>query len=148
MGFELFDKRKAPLAKLPSVTIQRRGLFSLNRAAYKLMGEPTQVELLYDRDAMKIAIRAAHENSPHAYPVRSQSKKENGPLMIAGTAFTAFYNIDTDVSRRWVPIFEDGMLQIDLTGASAEIVGNRSALKATAGAGESETTADGDEEAD
>lgn len=126
MPFELFDKRQAPLAKSPSITIQRRGLFSLNRAAHQLMGEPRQVELLFDRRARIIALRPAEVDSPHAYPVRTQSSKNNrGTLMIAGTAFTAFYGIDTTASRRWVPHFEDGMLQIDLSGPSTEIIGNR-----------------------
>ena len=36
-GFEVFDKRMTPLAKAPSVTIQRRGVISLNRVAHDLI---------------------------------------------------------------------------------------------------------------
>ncbi|NKT46166.1 hypothetical protein GS908_01205 [Rhodococcus hoagii] len=40
MAFEVFDKRMSPLAKAPSVTIQKRGIFSINKAAHALIGEP------------------------------------------------------------------------------------------------------------
>jgi hypothetical protein len=56
MAFEVFDKRQAPLAKAPAVTIQRRGLMSLNRAAYNMINEPSTVELLYDRDTWSASL--------------------------------------------------------------------------------------------
>lgn len=127
MGFEVFDKRMAPLAKAPSVTIQRKGIISINRAAYALMGEPATVELLYDKDRKVVGLRGADESVPHAYEVRAQSaSKETGPLIVAGTAFTNFYKIDTTVSRRWQPFVEDGILCIDLASGGVEIRGNRS----------------------
>lgn len=42
MTFEVFDKRMTPLAKAPSVTIQQSGIFSINKTAHKLIGEPKQ----------------------------------------------------------------------------------------------------------
>jgi len=56
MAFEVFDKRQAPLGKAPAVTIQRRGLMSLNRAAYNMINEPSTVELLYDRDTWSASL--------------------------------------------------------------------------------------------
>lgn len=32
MPFEMFDKKMTPLAKAPSVTIQKRGMIPLNKA--------------------------------------------------------------------------------------------------------------------
>lgn len=125
MAFEVFDKRQSPLAKAPTVTIQRRGLMSMNRAAYNLIGAPTAVELLYDREADVIGFRPAKDDVPHAYSVRSQSDKETGPVAIAGTAFCQFYKINTEVSRRWTPTVSDGILRVDLTQAGTKIIGNR-----------------------
>ncbi|MGR0320420.1 hypothetical protein [Agromyces sp. ZXT2-3] len=123
MGFEVFDKRMAPLAKAPSVTIQKRGIFSINKAAHKLIGEAESVELLFDREENIIALRPSQE--PHAYQIRPASNRDTGQMIMSATAFTQYYDIDTTVSRRYKPIERDGMLWVDLNGPSAEVVGNR-----------------------
>lgn len=126
-GFEVFTKRMAPLGKKPAVTIQKRGLFSMNRAAHALMGEPKAVELLYDRDERIVGIRQVDEDAPHAYVIRPQaSTKDSGPLIIAGGLFTQYYGIDTTVSRRWIPTFEDGILRLDLKTEGVVVTSNRS----------------------
>ena len=130
MGFEVFDKRMAPLSHAPSITIQKRGIFSINRAAYSLIGDANTVELLYDRDARVIGIRPTSDSSPHAYAIRPQNAmKSTGPVILSATAFTQYYRIDTTVSRRWTPILRDGVLCIELEGPSVEIVGNRSSKR-------------------
>ncbi|MDQ1130396.1 hypothetical protein [Microbacterium sp. SORGH_AS_0888] len=124
MGFEVFDKRMAPLAKAPSVTIQKRGIFSINRAAHNLIGAPDTVELLFDRDARIIAMKPSSE--PHAYAIRPQTASGTGQVILSATAFTQYYDVDTDVSRRYKPYEQDGLLCIDLKGPSIEVIGNRS----------------------
>ena len=123
MAFEVFDKRMAPLAKAPSVTIQKRGIFSINKAAHKLIGEPETVELLFDKDAHIIAMRPSAES--HAYTVRPQSERKTGQVILSATAFTQYYDVDTKISRRYQPYEQDGMLCIDLTSPSVEMIGNR-----------------------
>jgi len=125
MAFEVFDKRQSSLAKAPTVTIQKRGLMSLNRAAYNMINAPATVELLYYRDANIVGIRAASEDMPHAYSVRSQGDRATGPAIVAGTAFCQFYGIDTTISRRWTPAVTEGILCVDLSTPGAEIIGNR-----------------------
>ena len=125
MGFEVFDKRMTPLAKAPSVTIQKRGVISLNKAAHDLIGNAETVELLYDRDRNVVALRPADDSSPHAYAVRSGSKNGPGQAIISATAFTQHYGIDTTATRRWKPFTEDGMLCVDLTVEGTVITGNR-----------------------
>jgi len=124
MGFEVFDKRMAPLAKAPSVTIQKKGIFSINRAAHNLIGAPDTVELLFDREAKIIAMKPSDE--PHAYAIRPQTASGTGQVILSASAFTQYYNIDTEVSRRYKPYEQDGMLCIDLQGPSVEVIGNRS----------------------
>ncbi|WP_308799545.1 hypothetical protein [Agromyces silvae] len=123
MPFEVFDKRMAPLAKAPSVTIQKRGIFSINRTAHKLINDAETIELLYDKEAQIIALRPSNE--PHAYAIRPQSARDTGQMILSATAFTQYYDIDTSVSRRYKPYEQDGMLCIDLAGPSAEVRGNR-----------------------
>lgn len=124
MPFEVFNKRNAPLARAASVTIQKRGIFSINKTAHKLIDEAETVELLYDKEEQIIGIRPA-ATSPNAYQIRPQSNREAGQAILSATAFTQYYDIDTSVSRRWQPTLQDGILCIDLKGESAEVHGNR-----------------------
>ena len=136
MPFEVFEKRMTPLAKAPSVTIQRRGVISLNKAAHDLIDNAETVELLYDRDRNVMALRAADDTSPHAYAVRSGSKRGPGQAMVSATAFTAHYDIDTTATRRWKPFVEDDMLCVNLSEEGTVITGNRTKTAATSDAEE------------
>lgn len=128
MPFEVFNKRMAPLGKAPSVTIQKRGIFSFSKTAHKLIGEPASVELLYDAENEVIALRPSEES--HAYAMRAQGGRETGQVIMSATSFTQYYDIDTTVSRRYKPYEQDGMLCIDLRGPSVEISGNRAKQEA------------------
>ena len=134
MGFEVFDKRMTPLAKAPSVTIQKRGVISLNKAAHDLIENAETVELLYDRERQIIALRAADDSSPHAYAVRNGSKRGPGQAIVSATAFTQHYGIDTTTTRRWKPFLEDAMLCVDLATEGTMITGNRTKTTAPADA--------------
>jgi hypothetical protein len=126
-GFETFTKRMVPLGKDPYVTIQKRGLLSFNKSAFLAMGSPEAVELLYNRDARVIAVRAVEDTVPHAYRFRSLGgqKKESTTFMVAATAFTNYYDIPTEVSVRRKAIVEDGLLLIDLKDEGVVVTSNR-----------------------
>lgn len=128
--FEVFHKSSAPLTKVPTLTIQTRGLFSINRSAYALIDNAEAVEFLYDPERSVVGLRPAPLEAPNAYPVRPQNAStDTGPLLIAGTAFTKFHNIDTTRARRWVPYVEDGILCVDLNAPSQTVISNRSKSK-------------------
>lgn len=122
MGFEVFDKRHAPMRGTPSVTIQKRGIVSINGPAHALIDKAQVVELLFDRERNIMALRPT-EPSQRTYELRAPSP--SGQTMLSATAFTQAYDIDTSVSRRYEPVREDNMLCIDLNGPSVEVHGNR-----------------------
>lgn len=123
--FEVFTRRMVPMTKQPSVTIQKRGLISLNRSAQVALGEPEAIELLYDREQKIVGIRPVDPKEPHAYPLRAQGGKTDGTYLIAGTAFTKYYGISTEISRRFVAEMQDGVLCIDLNKDSTIVTSNR-----------------------
>lgn len=126
MAFEVFKKSSAPVSTVPSVTIQKRGLISLNRAAYELIGSPEAVELLWDFDRRVIGLRATDLANPDAYPARPQSAQSNrGPILVAGSLFTRYIGLDTTEAKRWVPQVEDGILTLDLKVEGQPVSSNR-----------------------
>lgn len=122
-GYEEFDKKAAPPGIAPFVTIQRRGLMSLNRVAFEAMGSPEAVTLLFHSEKRSIAIRPAHPTNPRAYPIRPQTS--GGTRLLAGTAFSKRHDIDTRVARRYQVEVRDKILLIDLDQDAPEVTGPR-----------------------
>src|SRR5690242_18790924 len=103
MPFEVFQKNSAPIPTVPAATIQKRGLISLNRAAYDLLDRPQAVELLWDAERRVIGLRPAAVDNTNAYPVRAQSNSpDRGPVLIAGNLFTRYIGLETSEAQRWV----------------------------------------------
>lgn len=108
MGFEVFSRKSAGRLKEPTMTIQKRGNLSLNSAAAHLLAdEPDQlqVELLFDKDRRIVGLRKARE-SPNPYVIRRQVNSES--YLVAGRAFTEYYDIDTTTARRYKARLYDG----------------------------------------
>jgi len=132
VGFEVYPKGSAPIATVPSVTIQKRGLISMNRAAFAMLKEPEAVELMWDKERQLVGLRSVPIDSPNAYPVRPQaSNSDKGPLLIAGNLFTRYIGLDTEEAHRWIPRMEDEILVIDLSTPGAKVHSNRRAAMAT-----------------
>lgn len=130
MGFTFleYEKGSAPTPSTPSVTIQRRGLMSINRAAYEGLGKPAGVVLLWDPEKRVIAMRPEPLTNQNAYPLRQQgSNNERGPWLVAGTLFTQFIGLDTSEAYRWTPTFEDGLLILDISKPGSKATNNRRA---------------------
>lgn len=130
MGFEVFSRSTAPRPSVPMVTVQKRGLISLNRGAYELIGSPEAVELLWDAELKLVGIRPTDPKGVNAYPARAQSKAgDKGPVLVAGQLFTRYIGLDTTDARRWKPEVRDGILCIDLNDPGQLVVSNRNRNK-------------------
>jgi hypothetical protein len=112
MPFEVFDKRTVLAPAEPLVTIQKRGFISLNHAAFRALGEPKAVELLYDQAKKVVGLRTAGPGIPTAYPVRPNTKGTS--YIVSGMAFTKHYGIDTTVARRWPAQMKSSVLCVDI----------------------------------
>jgi hypothetical protein len=84
----------------PMFSLQKRGLISLNMAAFVALGEPAAVALLYDPDENIIAMRKVPRNHQNGYPVRKQGSSRS--YLVAATGFTSYHKIATEVTRRYV----------------------------------------------
>jgi hypothetical protein len=90
-SFEVFESIHARSPKAPRVGLSRRGYFSLNKAAYQLLGQPSRVLLLYDRERAIVGLKPADEDTPHSYKVVQQGKSQSH--VIAAKAFCDHYEI-------------------------------------------------------
>lgn len=148
MGFEVYKRGSAPPQTAPTVTIQKRGLFSLNPAANALIEHPDALQFLWDKDNRFIGLRPCSTSDPNAYPTRSVSqgaaakdKAGTGTVLVAGTLFTRHIGLDTTHARRWVPRLDEGMLVIDLNEEGQEVISNRNKAKHAAALAEQDPSA-------
>lgn len=118
-----FDRRASPITDEAFITIQRRGTFSVNRAAREAIGEPEAIELLYDADERVIGFRPVDPALPHAYRLRKQGRSNS--WIIGGQAFTKTFKIDTEAAVRYAATIEDGVLVVDLKRPGADATVHR-----------------------
>lgn len=123
--FEVFTKALVPLKRDPTITIQKNGAISLNKAAQVALGSPEAVELLYDQNTRTVGLRGVDADADHAYAVRSSRGNGLSPFVISAMAFLHFYDIDVTVSRRWSAYLYDDVLCIDLDDESVRVTSNR-----------------------
>lgn len=124
-NFETFTKRMVPLAKDPYVTVQKKGIISINATAYSQLNRPVAVILLFDVRDQVIGLRSADTHDENAYPIRDSSSRGIGPYVVSGVAFTKYYGIDTTTSRRWPAQLDGDVLCVDISKPGTEVVSNR-----------------------
>jgi hypothetical protein len=118
MPFEIYQRQRTPASQEPTVTVQKRGTFSMNAAAYAALGAPEALELLFDREANVLGLRGVDASVPHAYPLRAIGKST---WVFSGKAFAQYYGIDVAKSRRYKAILDGDLLVADLNRCSKRI---------------------------
>jgi hypothetical protein len=121
--FETFRRYKVTEGDTPIVALHLRGIFVLNNNAYKELGEPPAVELLYAPDEQIVGFKASNRESPDAYAVRHHTKTAH---QVEGRAFLKYYNIPEEATgRRYRAEMIDDILVVDLKGDNDEVVDSR-----------------------
>ena len=105
MPFEVFNRTSFRAYRNPMCTIQKRGTFSLNAAAFGAIRgdhevtDTLYVVLLFDRSRKLVGFRRASEDEPNAYPVRKQANSNS--YLVAGKIFCRHYEIQIGQARRY-----------------------------------------------
>src|SRR5258707_15701780 len=138
--FVEFERESARSADTPMFTLQARGLLSLNHAAYRALGQPEHVALLYDEDEQIVGIRLAAEDHLNAHRVRPQG----GSYIIGAQKFTSHYGIKPLVAQRFVAHdYGNGVWGFVLTEGRPVVNGRGATELAPASTDRWRTTSDG-----
>jgi hypothetical protein len=113
-GFELWDRTVgAPEhkeVKVAFVSLRVGGVIGLNRAAYRMWGEPDACQVLFDPERRRIDLRPANPNEPNSYELSVQ-----GGVAIPCKSIFDYYGVEIKHSRRYHdPKVVDGVLVVDL----------------------------------
>jgi hypothetical protein len=112
MPFETFTRQRKT-GRQPYVTMQKKGVISINKAAFDALEQPESVELLYDGEARMVALRKVDSGVEHAYQVRAPVE-HHATWLVSGAAFMSYYEIDNSESVRRPARLEGDLLIIDL----------------------------------
>lgn len=112
MPFEVYSKSSAAAQGAAIISIQQRGVISLNRAAFAALGEPGAVELLYDRERRLMGLRSSNLKAQNAQRVRTNSK--GSTYLVSAASFMSHYDIPMTEAHRWIAQMEGDVVFIDL----------------------------------
>lgn len=90
--FELFKKVSVGrISRSMRVSLNKRGIFSLNQKAFDDLKQPEAVELYFDKVNNLIGIQPCAPDAEYAYAVKQQGKHKS--WLIRALAFLTFYKI-------------------------------------------------------
>ena len=105
MTFEVFHgPARRNRTGRPVVTVQRNGVLRLNSSARRQLGEPAEVELLYDHDARVFGMRVG--SSENAYRVTATGN-------VSAAAFVRWAKLEP---RAYPATVVAGFLTAEVTG--------------------------------
>jgi len=119
--WELFTGRATKPEAQPLVTIQTRGNMSINQPAWRALGSPEAVELLWNRAQRLVGMRAADPAVPHAYKLRASDHASTHILSFIAFATPYGIEVNTPRSRRYVGEMKGQTLVVSMNQTPIEI---------------------------
>jgi hypothetical protein len=113
-GFEVWDKTvRAPEhreAKVAFVSVRVGGVIGMNKACYKMWGEPEACQVMFDPERRRIAMRPVSPEEANSYGLSG-----HGNLSIPCKSLFDFYGVQIVAARRYYdPKVVDGILIVNL----------------------------------
>ncbi|MGI8854644.1 MAG: hypothetical protein ACR2JW_02745 [Thermomicrobiales bacterium] len=96
----------------PFISLQLRGTFQVNRAAYEKLGRPNAVKLLYDRTKRVVGFIATDLGERGAFKVRKSGNAES--YQVAAKSLINNFDLDVQETQRYEARMYGDVLGIDL----------------------------------
>lgn len=121
INIEWWDGQQPAPTDEPTLTIQKTGVGTINKASAGALNWPDKIEIGYDPEARVIAIRAAAPDSKNAISVRVQGNSSTREFAIR--KFLSFFGIEREPSLRYtaVPAGDGDMLLVDLKEGGVDV---------------------------
>jgi hypothetical protein len=119
LALKVFDRSAPPPSGEPSVTIHRRGVIAMNRAAAEALGSPDAIELMYDESERVVGIRPAGPGSRRGFKLGRAGKSSTREAV--GKSFLNHHGIPHDTAKRYEVKKSGDLLLIDLKQGGIEV---------------------------
>lgn len=100
----------------PRVTLSRRAVLTMNKAAYEALGSPAAVRLRYEEDRRVIGLVPEDSRRTNAFPVKQCSGKTVNSRRVYLHPFCRHWGIDIrrTVLFNEIDIDREGMMRLEL----------------------------------
>lgn len=94
------------------VTLGRKCELLIGAAAFRKLGEPDAVVLLFDRDTRAVGVRPAHIRAENAFPTKVKTRGSH--RLVRAFRFCKHHGISVDRTARFRnAVIENGVLVLD-----------------------------------
>ncbi len=113
-GFETWDRTVgAPEnkeVKVAFVSVRAGGVIGLNKACYKMWGEPEACRVMYDPERRRVGLRPCSPGEENSYEL-----SHHGQIAVPCKSLFDYYGVEIRQTRRYHdPKVIDGVLVVDL----------------------------------
>lgn len=100
------------------VTLNWKGIFLLNRAAFEALGEPEYVKLFHDERNKAVGIAKTDAEFENAFPVKQKDKYSNRIICASPACRDFGIRVDKTIAFNGIEFDHDGVMSLDLDKAT------------------------------
>lgn len=100
------------------VTLNKKGVFLLNKKALEMLGEPEAVKLFFDERNQSIGLGKATAEYENAFPVKSKDKYNNRTVCASPFCRHNKVRVDSTIAFNNIEIDHDGIMALELHKAT------------------------------
>ena len=97
----------------PRVTLNKKGIFLLNKAAFEALGEPSVVKLFFDQRSNAVGIAKTEPIYENAFPVKPKDKYSNRVICASPACRDFGVRVDRTIAFNGIEIGHDGIMSLE-----------------------------------
>ena len=102
----------------PRVTLNRKCIFLLNKAAFEALDEPEAVKLFYDQRNRSLGIAKTDVKYENAFPVKAKDKYSNRVICASPACVNFGIRVEKTIAFNRIEFDHDGIMSLDLDRAT------------------------------
>ena len=100
------------------VTLNKKGIFLLNKAAFEALGQPEAVKLFHDERNNAVGIAKSGADPENAFPVKQKDKYSNRIICASPACRDFGIRVDKTIAFNAIEFDHDGVMSLDFDKAT------------------------------
>jgi len=100
------------------VTLNRKGIFLINKAAFEALGEPEAVKLFHDERNNAVGMIKCEVEPENAFPVKQKDKYSNRVICASPACRDFRIRVEKTISFNGIEFDHDGVMSLDFDKAT------------------------------
>ncbi len=100
------------------VTLNRKGIFLINKAAFEALGEPEAVKLFHDERNNAVGLIKCETGPENAFPVKQKDKYSNRVICASPACRDFGIRVEKTIAFNGIEFDHDGVMSLDFDKAT------------------------------